>query len=400
MLVFFAFGLWMKHVEKSYMMARVQDAILASGLISAVGELDFSPNPRKQWASIKKALEAAKVAMPAAAWEVIHKLMNEGHYFTWALIICIVTFHHATGLPWLTVTLQGLAALALWEVNTTIGNNRDAEGNSVLEAKEYDVLRRQVSNRKVAFGFGKGRKFELPITQVHLRGLATLVIVGVTVYSWAVAYIYRHDYDHDGLTNYDERVVFNTNWRDRDTDDNGVSDGEEVKAGFINPVRDTLRVDNPQRIEEMRRRAQYERDHQLWVQAVRDTARWKADSLKAKEALLSKSDNGGGSSSQYQATNIEWHNFWTKVRHAGMRKEMQTVVGLILLVAVVLLVASGFTHMFSSWWALVGAIAIALIVGGLLAALGMPAAMIGIVLGAAVCFGLWGAYHRRQSTAH
>lgn len=158
--------------------------------------------------------------------------------------------------------------------------------------------------------------------------------------------------------------------------------------------------------EKLSARERHDQHHQEWVRAVKDSLRWKADSLKIREAQAQISGTGppnSGSSkgsSEYGPVNVDWHNFWARVRHAGMRREMQTVVGLIVLVAVVLLVASGFAHMFSSWWALVGAIAIALIVGGLLAALGMPAAMIAVVLGVAIGFGLFGAYQRRQSTAN
>jgi hypothetical protein len=43
--------------------------------------------------------------------------------------------------------------------------------------------------------------------------------------------------DGDGLKDYQELIIYNTNWRGADTDDDGMPDGWEINYG-LNPIFD------------------------------------------------------------------------------------------------------------------------------------------------------------------
>lgn len=398
----FLFLLVVEHLVLFFLQKRVATIIAVSGPSVFLTSLKFR-SLNEFWSSLPVAAENAGIAMSDNSWRAVRVIFNLQQYLVIGAMMGMFTPFAATGMGYILI-LPAMAALYQWKVNAgSTGNNMANSGGHVIDPNDFSVIiRRKNPEGRMAWVKEIGYKFKLAGFQGLMNRVMAVVIFLTFVASWMCFFIYRNDVDHDGLTNRAEKYEWNTNPLKADSNHDGTSDGEEVALGFKNPTRNTLRVDNPQRIEEMRRRAQYERDHQLWLRAVRDTARWKADSLKVM--ALNQPNSGNRSSNGYldeaKQVNVDVHNFWAKVRHAGMRRETQTVVGLILLVAVVLLVASGFAHMFSSWWALVGAIAIALIVGGLLAALGMPAAMIAVVLGLAVGFGLFGAYQRRQSTAN
>lgn len=359
-LVIFGYGLLIKHFEKAYMVQRLQEAAAIGGAVGFMRKI----NPRDPLGSLGDALKSMGTTMSVAAWEVIRKVQNEGHYFTWGLIITAFMPAGDTGLWWVIDPLASLSSLILWEISSATGNNKSIDGAQVVTAQEYDVMRWIEDEKgKITFELGKGRKAELPWFQsVSQRGFASAIAMCVLV-SWGIWIVYLGDYDHDGVKSVVESSVYKTKTDVPDSDQDGYSDGWEVRnrtnplvKADVDPLasryqnrefwamkmREEIRIKQDS-IRVARRIAAAE--HKAFVDSVEFLRKMQEDSLKTSAAVVppDRSDLIGkaAESAWVYKTAAETRARWWSQSEAGATSYILIVGGLIAVMALVLVAAAG-----------------------------------------------------------
>ncbi|MBI5405246.1 MAG: hypothetical protein HY976_03395 [Candidatus Kerfeldbacteria bacterium] len=226
----FAFLLVVKHVEKVYLLHRILAIIAGAGAVGFFKGLDKS-SLKAVWSSFGQALEQSGGTASAATLRIVRTLQNEGHYFTIGAFVGAFGMFGASGLPWVTVPLAAICSLLLWELSTSVGNNRDASGRSVVQTAGGQALTYKVYDPETK-AVVDGYKFTLPWFQMKTQVVAASLIAACVLFSWGSAFVYRSDADRDGLSNYEERVVHRTDWQKADTDGDEISDREEIVRGL------------------------------------------------------------------------------------------------------------------------------------------------------------------------
>lgn len=290
---FFAF-LVLEHFANTWMLQRAITMVAANLGANFVKGLDKS-SWGAFWTSIFKALGESGSEVGYETYDLVRKIANEQHYYGLACFICAFGMFGATQMAWVSIPAASLAAYIVWKISTAGGNNKAADGTHVITKVEYDTIKREQSEKgKIVWTVGKGRKFALPWFQSKLQLGMALVIVAMVVGSWTAAYVYRSDTDHDGLSNFQEKV-YGADPVKADTDGDDQSDGEEVKKG-MNP---TLAFDKDPSAVRIANNAR-------WTQTMNTSLRIREDSLRVIKRIRSdslkaigvttRSSAGGGSS--------------------------------------------------------------------------------------------------------
>lgn len=227
----FAFGLRLKHKEKAYMIARLPGLMIGSAFYGFVqGAFEDRGDKSGPWQRLSHALRRAGAELPVNNWLFMRKMFNENGYYTVALVINCLPLH-ALPMLWLFYPLMAFCALYTWEANMTIGNDMTGNGGQVVTAETFDML---VREKQVDGGFkfvvkpSEGRKFRLPFVQTMLRNGAAAIITLVPLVSCGYFAYRLNDADLDGLSNKQERRIYNTQPDRWDSRIKGISDKEAV----------------------------------------------------------------------------------------------------------------------------------------------------------------------------